>query len=84
MIKISKHLLALMAILLCPAMLSAETGKGKQIVDYVNPMVGASTSTKAGRSAHGLGKTFPGTATPFGLVQLSPDTKTGGDNGPGY
>ncbi|GAA4281287.1 GH92 family glycosyl hydrolase [Gaetbulibacter aestuarii] len=32
----------------------------------------------------GLGKTFPGTATPFGLVQLSPDTRTGGDNGPGY
>jgi predicted alpha-1,2-mannosidase len=31
-----------------------------------------------------LGKTFPGAATPFGLVQLSPDTITGGDNGSGY
>ena len=54
------------------------------VVDYVNPMIGASTSTTAGKSGHGLGKTFPGVTTPFGLVQLSPDTKTGGDNGPGY
>lgn len=52
--------------------------------DYVNPIIGASTSTQAARSYHGLGKTFPGACTPFGLVQLSPDTKTGGDNGPGY
>lgn len=59
-------------------------GKGKDIVDYVNPIIGASSSQKAGHSAHGLGKTFPGVTTPFGLVQLSPDTKTGGDNGAGY
>ena len=52
--------------------------------DYVNPIIGASTSTQVARSSHGLGKTFPGACTPFGLVQLSPDTKTGGDNGPGY
>ena len=56
----------------------------KQAVDYINPLIGASTSTSAGRSGHGLGKTFPGVASPFGLVQLSPDTRTGGDNGPGY
>lgn len=56
----------------------------KTPADYVNPFIGASTSTQVARSAHGLGKTFPGTCTPFGLVQLSPDTKTGGDNGPGY
>jgi predicted alpha-1,2-mannosidase len=49
------------------------------LVDSINPMVGASTSV-----AYGEGKTFPGAATPFGLVQLSPDTITGGDNGPGY
>ena len=48
-------------------------------VDYIDPMVGASTSAE-----YGEGKTFPGAATPFGLVQLSPDTVTGGDNGPGY
>ena len=54
------------------------------IIEYISPIIGASTSSEAGRSGHGLGKTFPGSATPFGLVQLSPDTKTGGDNGPGY
>jgi predicted alpha-1,2-mannosidase len=51
----------------------------KPLVDCINPMIGASTSRE-----HGEGKTFPGAATPFGLVQLSPDTITGGDNGPGY
>lgn len=56
----------------------------KEPVDYINPMIGASTSTEAAGVLHGLGKTFPGPATPFGLVQLSPDTITGGDNGPGY
>ncbi len=56
----------------------------KEPVEYINPMIGASTSTEAAGVLHGLGKTFPGAATPFGLVQLSPDTITGGDNGPGY
>jgi len=55
-----------------------------QLVSYVNPFIGASTSEGAASSYHGLGKTFPGAATPFGLVQLSPNTITGGDNGPGY
>jgi predicted alpha-1,2-mannosidase len=44
----------------------------------VNPFIGASC---VGDTA---GKTFPGATTPFGMVQLSPDTITGGDNGPGY
>lgn len=56
----------------------------KAPVDYVNPIVGATTADEMAGSGHGLGKTFPGVCTPFGLVQLSPDTKTGGDNGPGY
>ena len=51
----------------------------KPLVDCINPMIGASTSREFGEW-----KTFPGAATPFGLVQLSPDTITGGDNGPGY
>lgn len=46
--------------------------------DLVNPMVGTTTSAYTG------GKTFPGATTPFGMVQLSPDTITGGDNGNGY
>ncbi|HEV2691766.1 MAG TPA: GH92 family glycosyl hydrolase [Verrucomicrobiae bacterium] len=57
----------------------AEDNKQKDLVDYINPIIGASTSMKLGE-----GKTFPGPTTPFGLVQLSPDTITGGDNGPGY
>ena len=50
----------------------------------VNPFVGASTSTDAAGVYHGLGKTFPGATTPFGMVQVSPNTITGGDNAPGY
>lgn len=65
----------------CSTFLQAQKN---DIVDYINPFIGASTSAEAGKSGHGLGKTFPGPVTPFGLVQLSPDTKTGGDNGPGY
>ena len=59
-------------------------GKKKTNADYVNPMIGAfgpSGSTLAGKDC---GRTFPGATTPFGLVQLSPDTNTGGDNGNGY
>lgn len=50
------------------------------VCDFVNPFIGATTAGEFG----GLGKTFPGATTPFGMVQLSPDTITGGDNGPGY
>ena len=46
---------------------------------FINPLIGASTSDFLG-----AGKTFPGPATPFGMVQLSPDTITGGPKGPGY
>jgi len=46
-------------------------------VDYVDPFIGSLTTTSDGA----CGKTFPGATTPFGLVQLSPDTVSGGDNG---
>jgi predicted alpha-1,2-mannosidase len=52
--------------------------------DWVNPFIGASTSTSAAGVYHGLGKTFPGATTPYGMVQVSPNTITGGDNSPGY
>ena len=51
---------------------------------YVNPFIGASTSIGSAGVYHGLGKTFPGATTPFGMVQVSPNTITGGDNSPGY
>lgn len=57
-------------------------------VDLVDPMIGTVTYPERGlrgdERIHGFGKTFPGAATPFGMVQLSPDTITGGDNGSGY
>ena len=46
----------------------------KEPVDYVDPFIGTGSQ----------GKTFPGATTPAGMVQLSPDTITGGDNGSGY
>ena len=47
---------------------------------YVNPFIGASTSVGDAGVYHGLGKTFPGATTPYGMVQVSPNTITGGDN----
>ena len=38
--------------------------------DFVNPFIGASTSVDAAGVYHGLGKTFPGATTPFGMVQV--------------
>lgn len=46
-----------------------------------NPLMGAVANEVSG---HGGGKTYPGAVVPFGMVQLSPDTVTGGDNGSGY
>ncbi|MBX3257575.1 MAG: GH92 family glycosyl hydrolase [Chitinophagaceae bacterium] len=56
----------------------------KTAADYVNPFIGASTSAGKAGIYHGLGKTFPGATTPYGMVQVSPNTITGGDNGSGY
>ncbi len=39
--------------------------KQKNLVDYVDPFIGTD----------GHGHTFPGATTPFGMVQLSPDTR---------
>ena len=42
--------------------------KVKEPVDYVNPFIGASTDAEKAGVSHGLGKTFPGATTPFGMV----------------
>lgn len=68
--------------MLFPLCLNAQDKKSN--VDYINPIIGAVTYGEKTTDAHGFGKTFPGVASPFGLVQLSPDTRTGGDNGSGY
>ena len=51
--------------------------------DYVDPMIGTVGDEQSDFS-HGGGKTYPGACVPGGMVQLSPDTITGGDNGTGY
>lgn len=58
--------------------------KKERLSEYVNPFIGASTNVRKARAGHGLGKTFPGATTPWGMTQVSPNTITGGDNGPGY
>ena len=55
----------------------------RDAVDDVNPFIGAITQSRARNSAS-QGKTIPGPTTPYGLVQLGPDSVTGGDNGSGY
>jgi predicted alpha-1,2-mannosidase len=65
-------------------MLSTGVQAARAPIDCIDPMIGAVTYRQDTEDVHGLGKTFPGAATPFGLVQLSPDTLTGGDNGSGY
>ena len=67
----------------CSAAAQGDTGSFSP-ADYVTPFIGASTSTSAAGVYHGLGKTFPGATTPYGMVQVSPNTITGGDNSPGY
>lgn len=50
---------------------------------YVDPIIGT-VGDEQEQSFHGGGKTHPGATVPGGMVQLSPDTCTCGDNGTGY
>ncbi len=77
------HLLIFLLFLLLGNGVEAQTNRrtDKAPADYVNPSIGASTHCQP---PFDWGKTFPGAATPFGMVQLSPNTITGGDNGSGY
>ena len=78
------HRYLLMVIPLLAACSTGEQGQERTVADFVNPFIGASTSIGEAGVYHGLGKTFPGATTPYGMVQVSPNTITGGDNGPGY
>lgn len=51
--------------------------------DYIDPIIGT-VGDEQDSSFHGGGKTHPGACLPGGMVQLSPDTTTSGDNGTGY
>jgi predicted alpha-1,2-mannosidase len=63
-----------------PAASGAAATAGRAPVDWINPFTGALTTSPD----TACGKTFPGAVVPYGLVQLSPDTVSGGDNGSGY
>src|SRR5882762_9996054 len=78
-----RHFITILLLVLSAGAISQTPG-GRRLYSYVNPFIGASTSIARGANGAGLGKTFPGAATPFGLVQVSPNTITGGDNGSGY
>ncbi len=79
-----KLIRSVILLLLAVATTAPGQARRRELADYVNPLIGASTNISKAGAAHGLGKTFPGAATPFGMVQVSPNTITGGDNGPGY
>ncbi len=65
--KILKPVLLLFMFFVCPGSLFAQEPRGTlEPVDYVNPFIGTA----------GMGHVFPGACTPFGAVQLSPDTDT--------
>jgi predicted alpha-1,2-mannosidase len=74
-----KHLFAALAV---PVLVSCllQPALAREPVDDVDTIIGA----KSEGGNLGGGKTFPGACVPFGMVQLSPDTITGGDNGAGY
>lgn len=74
----------IMSALLLATIVTTGCAQKEDPADYVNPFIGASTNVNAAGAYHGLGKTFPGATTPYGMVQVSPQTITGGDNGSGY
>ncbi|RZJ90301.1 MAG: hypothetical protein EOO60_09095, partial [Hymenobacter sp.] len=49
---------------------SGFSAHAQSLAHYVNPFIGASTSEARAGVYHGLGKTFPGATTPFGMVQV--------------
>ena len=59
--------------LLFIALIFSSCNHDKPLYSYVNPFIGTG----------GHGHTFPGATTPFGMVQLSPDTRLDGWDGCG-
>lgn len=64
------NLTAFLKLLIIPGLLTtqiAKTVENQNLIRYVDPMIGTD----------GSGHTYPGATTPFGMVQLSPDTEIG-------
>lgn len=68
-----KTFMGLSALLLMITIFTAPLSAQKKNIDYINPFIGTG----------GHGHTFPGATTPFGMVQLSPDTRMEGWDGCG-
>jgi len=64
---IKNNLLKKFSSILFFSLIFVSCSKNKNLTSYVNPFIGT--------GAHG--HTFPGATMPFGMVQLSPDTRTG-------
>jgi putative alpha-1,2-mannosidase len=60
--------------ILLSCLLALEVAQAQEPVDQVDPFIGTGQ----------FGATYPGAVTPGGMVQLSPDTITGGKNTAGY
>jgi len=73
----SDHLLCLLLLLSIGSLIqsAAQISPARDLTRYVDPFIGTA----------GHGHTFPGATMPFGMVQLSPDTRlTGWDGCSGY
>lgn len=66
--------IVLLALLVgCRTIVNENTDQKLDLAVYINPFIGASTSTGAAGIYYGLGKTFPGAVVPFVMVQVSPN-----------
>ena len=66
---LKKNLIKANTVAILFALITGCSYRVQQPADYVNPFIGASTNMEKAGASHGLGKTFPGAATPFGLTQ---------------
>ncbi|MCI2229672.1 GH92 family glycosyl hydrolase [Polaribacter sp. MSW13] len=69
--KITFFFLTIVFISSCKKELPQKAIKDKNLISYVNPFIGTG----------GHGHTYPGAAMPFGMMQLSPDTRLDGWDG---
>ncbi|MDB4205440.1 glycoside hydrolase family 92 protein, partial [Polaribacter sp.] len=72
-----KHVLTLLFLIILVVISCTEktevsnAQKAKNLISYVNPFIGTG----------GHGHTYPGATMPFGMMQLSPDTRLDGWDG---
>ncbi|MBE9488984.1 MAG: GH92 family glycosyl hydrolase, partial [Bacteroidetes bacterium] len=70
-IKLTSLFLLILSFLSCSTTDNTPAKKDKALISYVNPFIGTG----------GHGHTYPGATMPFGMMQLSPDTRLEGWDG---